>query len=359
MLRHFLDQPNSYSKKDPSDVYQSITLLADQYLSAWKAIEDLKLVRPYKEIKNICYSGMGGSGLSGRIVRSLSPYLLSLPLEVSTNYRLPASVDKNTLVIIASYSGNTEETISALKDALNRQAQIFIFAVGGELIKLAEDYELNYYKIDPQFNPCGAPRLGLGYSVGATLSLLVKLKLSPRQIIDNDLIVQTIRSTIENLNKDVEIKHNPAKLMATQNKGKAVFIISANHLDGVAHTSKNLINETAKTFAAYFDLPELNHHLMEGLLYPEALRNQSTFILLNSDNYPKLISKRLKLTKEVIDRQKYPTIVIKTDAADPFAEVFESITFFYFFSYYLGLVNGVDPGQIPWVDYFKKRLKDI
>src|SRR3989338_11001922 len=129
MFKSILDQPDTY-KLARLKIYESILGLPSQIENAWIQTSNQPLHTNCSLAKNIIIAGMGGSALSGRIIRSLDQYILNVPLEVVTNYRLPNYVDKGSLVILSSYSGNTEETISCAHDALARGAKIFAIATG-------------------------------------------------------------------------------------------------------------------------------------------------------------------------------------------------------------------------------------
>src|SRR3990167_10251317 len=133
MFKSLLDQPSAY-KKDSLRVYDSILGLAHQVDQAWVEAGNQTLHTKCSLAKNIVIAGMGGSALPGRIIRSIDQYILNVPLEIVTNYRLPNYVDKNSLVILSSYSGDTEETISAAYDALARKARTFVITSGGTIL---------------------------------------------------------------------------------------------------------------------------------------------------------------------------------------------------------------------------------
>lgn len=357
-MKHFLDQDKIIAQLDPGHVYDSITRLDAQLNSAWQEIEMQTIKHTPKNIKNICVAGMGGSALAARIIKSLTPLICRLPFEISNNYRLPNWVDKNTLVILSSYSGNTEEIISSAMDALAKKAHIFVIASGGELANLAQKNNWDIYTINPQHNPSGKPRLGLGYSLGAHLGYLSRFNLIDTEKINRENLVQIVINSTKNLKHQIEFKNNPAKILAEKAKNKAVIIFSANHVTGAAYAGKNHINESSKTFATSFVLPELNHHLLEGLSLPNNLNQNTHFILINSDLYPDKIKKRLQITQEILVKQKYPLTVIKPDSDTMMGQALEVLVFFEYLSFYLACINHVDPSPIPWVDYFKKRLKE-
>lgn len=356
MFKSNLDNPKTYEKLDKHQVYESIISFPKQVSQTWTEISYSSGLNKCSLAENIVISGMGGSALGGRIIQSLGQFILNQPLEVVNNYRLPDYVDEKSLVILSSYSGNTEETISCAKDALKRHAQVFIVSTGGKLSELAKKHNLPSYIFIPQNNPSSQPRLGLGYSITSQLGLLSHCKFIHFSENDMESIVDHLNTLTPSLEKNQPESKNPAKSLAQKLKGRGVVFISANHLTGTAHAVKNMINENAKTFSISFELPELNHHLLEGLMLPRELKNNLHFLMLNSDLYPEIIRTRLEITKDVFTRLGYPVTVIKPDSSQPLLQVYETLYFGEFLSYYLSLLNSIDPGPIPWVDYFKEQL---
>lgn len=355
-MKHLLDQEKTIKKLDPGKVYESISLFPLQLKEAWEEVEIQTIKGNYSSVNKVCIAGMGGSALAGRIIEHLAPALTNLPIFVSSNYRLPTWVDSETLVISSSYSGTTEETLSSFKDALSRKAKIFTISTGNTLELLAVENNQDIIHLNTNKNPSGMPRLGLGTSLGAHLSLLKRLKILNGQELSIESISTSLSNMASHLSHNIGIKTNPAKILASKTKGKSIIIISANHLNGSAHAAKNQLNESAKTFSVNFHLPDLNHHLLEGLSLPKQLKTLTYFVLLNSENYPQKIKDRLLITKEVLIKQGYPVTVIKPESSSMVDQALETILFFEYFSFYLAMVNGVNPGPIPWVDYFKKQL---
>ena len=342
---------------DSLRVYDSIIGFANQVSTTWTQIAYSTKLDRCSRAENIVISGMGGSALGGRIIQSLSQFILKAPLELVTNYRLPAYVGPKSLVVLSSYSGDTEETISCCADALKRKAQVFIITTGGKLASVATKYQLPSLIFTPSDNPSNLPRMGLGYSITAQLALLSHCRFIDFTPSDIEQIVTHLNSMTKHLASEVTEKNNPAKVLAEKSKNRFLVLISANHLVGTAHAVKNMINENSKTFAASFDLPELNHHLLEGLSFPKGLKDKAHFLVLSSDLYPEVIKHRLEITKRVFTKFGYEVTTIKPDSSTPLTQAYETLYFGQFLSYYLGIINAIDPGPIPWVDYFKTELQ--
>lgn len=337
-------------------VINSIMMLPNQVEQAWEEVNSTKMPSNCSLAKSVIIAGMGGSALGGRIVDSLTPERARTPIEVFTQYHLPNYVSKNTLVILSSYSGNTEETLKDTREALNKNAQTFVITTGGKLAQIAKTNNLPSYVFNPVYNPSGQPRMALGYSIGAILAILSKcnfIHLTDTQMKDT---IKEMKKLVKELEPSVKQEENIAKRAAMKLHNKIPILVASEHLIGSTHAFKNQLNETAKTFSTLFDIPELNHHLMEGLSYPKKAKEILKFYFIESDLYTKRINKRYTITKEVVEKNgiPYDSYCLKTNTK--LDQVFELLVYGSFVSLYLALLYDVDPSVIPWVDYFKNKL---
>ncbi len=341
---------------DKENVLGSVEQLPDQIEQVWSELELIKIPTGYGEIKSIVVSGMGGSALGARVIQALYKKSLPCPMEVVNHYELPGYVGENSLVVLSSYSGTTEETLASAEDAKKRKAKIAVITAGGELLKLAEDNDYPYYKIDPKHNPSKQPRMAIGSSIMGQLALFQKLNLISVEDEEVNGVVSYLREAAKKLSPSV-IEENVAKKMARMAVGKLVFIVSAEHLAGAGHVMNNQINENAKNMTAELVIPELNHHYMEGLPNPESIKDKAVFLLFSSDLYHLHVQKRFPLTHDVIVKNGLEAVTYKMKANNKFLQVWELIQLGAYMNFYLAMLNGVNPAPIPWVDYFKKQLK--
>lgn len=324
---------------------QSIELIPEQIKQAWTESTAVSFPEQYKKIQSVVITGMGGSAYSYYVLSSLFSQMLPVPLMLSNSYHLPAFVNDKTLVIGSSFSGSTEETIQATTEALEKGVPTTAVTAGGRLSQLLTGKQIPHYKFDPKHNPSGQPRMGQGYMVVGTLGILYKLGLLPR--LD---ITQFQNPVLPNLKK-VETK---ARELEKKFVGKIPVFVGSEHLNGNAHIIRNQTNETAKNFAAYSVVPELNHHLMEGLKNPKD--NNLLFVFFESSLYSGRIQKRMTLTREVVEKNNIPTVSYKAEAGTPFMEFVEVLTLGGYLTYFLAQTYGENPNSIPWVDYFKDKL---
>ncbi len=337
-------------------VLDTIKAFSSQLLQSWEQVSSLTLSYDFDKILNVVLCGMGGSALGGRIVHSLTERSLHLPFEVVTGYHVPFYVGEQTLAILCSYSGSTEETLNAFHEAYEKRGQLFTITVGGKLAELAGEHQIPGYTINPEFNPSNQPRLALGYNVGSLLALFNKagfLSISQEEFAS---AVHKAEGYAQEFSPEMPEESNEPKRMINTLTSKIPVLIASEHLVGSAHAFKNQLNETAKTFSALFDLPELNHHLLEGLSFPAEEKKHLHFVFIESDLYSDRVKKRYAITKDVLDKNGITHSSYKVRSMDTLSQVFELLTFGSFVQYYLALKNNAKMMEIPWVDYFKEEM---
>ncbi len=328
---------------------ESIQLIPAQIEQIWEEVNNLELDEKYKKASEIVISGMGGSIYNYYVINAVFGEFLSRPLIKLNNYGIFDYVSNNTLFLASSYSGTTEEVIYNTKAANKRQAMIAAITVGGKLAEFCQGNGLPLVKINPVNNPSGQPRMGQGYMIFGPIALLNNLG-----FIKNNVDI----SFLSSIKTEMEmIRQNAEQFVAKIGKREIIFV-TADHLAGNAHILRNQINETAKLFAGYNLVPELNHHLMEGLKHPQ--QKNKVFVFLNSKLYFSRNSQRLLLTKEVIEKNGYETLMFEpNNNTNKLAQMVEVLIWGGFLSYYLGRFYGEEPNKIPWVDYFKEKLGSV
>ncbi len=352
-----LDNLEEIKKLDSKDMLGSLNLLSKQIDQILKQSVGFKAPVNYKKVQNLVVAGMGGSTLGAHIIKSLFFSELKIPVEIVNSYHLPAYVNSKTLVLVSSYSGTTEESIACFKEAKIKKAKILVIAAGGALADLAQKNKLPSLIFSTENNPCGSPRMGLGYSIFGQIILLSKIGLLK---VSNAQIKQAVK-IIEKYTKLFGAENPQEKNLAKQLAGKlgerSVWYVASEHLAGNAHTGANQINENAKRFAGYFLVPELNHHLMEGLLNPVSNKQELAFVLLESKKYDARVQKRYEITKQILEKNNLFFVNYECQEKDKLAQVGEMLVFTSFVSFYLAMLAGIDPTAIPFVDFFKAQLK--
>jgi glucose/mannose-6-phosphate isomerase len=355
-MNKILDSLEQIKKIDTENVLGSADALPSQCLHAFEEASKVEVPENYKDTDNVVMVGMGGSGLGARVIKSLYDERLTKPLVSIHDYHLPGFVNDRTLVILSSYSGNTEEVITAAHEAIDRKAKCLVIATGGKLKSLAEENNLPLYVIDPKFNPSNQPRMAIGYSIVGQLVLASKAGLFEIEKQDIMASMDAMSKVQEKCNVNVSQDDNLAKLTAFRLFDKKIMLISSHHLVGATHTVNNQFNENAKTFTADYVIPELNHHLMEGLKHPPNNTHDLVCLMINSDLYIERIQQRFEITKEVIKKNNIELVEFKPESADFLSQVFEVIQFGAYVNFYLSMIYNQDPAPIPFVNYFKEEL---
>ena len=351
-----LDNVEEMKKLDPSNVLGSIDLFPDQCLTAWTEASKVTFSESYRQAKNIVVCGMGGSRFTPRTIRELFFKEITVPYEIVDGYDLPGYVNNQTLVILSSYSGNTEEVLSCADQALSKKAMLSGLAHGGNVIEFLKTKNLPYYQFDAKANPCGQPRVGGGYLLMGHLAFLSTLGFLDISQNDVTSAVEYARAFGITLNGTIPTEKNSAKQLALLLKDKHPFLIAGEFLRGAVNGFANQINETAKMISDFRYIPELNHHLLEGLLRPETLHKNGLFIFLDSTLYSEKIQKRFSITKDVVEKQHVATHSIMLAGKTRLTQVLELFTLSGYATFYLAMLYDTDPVSIPWVDYFKAQL---
>lgn len=331
-------------------VMKSIKHLPDQIKTTFDLGRNLKLPAEYHHVQNIVVSAMGGSRFPQFIIQELFKEEIKIPLMLNNEYRIPAFVSDKTLWVASSYSGTTEEVILSTKAAIARGTKVVGVASGGELINVLKEHDVPTIAFSTQFNPAGEPRMGWGYNMGATMGLLLNLS----------LLDKVQQSKIENAIEKLRLLNQ--ETLAQELTKKIVhsypsFIVS-EFLNGCGNAFANEVNETAKNFAEFRMIPELNHHLMEGLKNPSGMKKISKFVFFFSKLYSPSIQKRFLITKEVVEKNGIEAIWHELKSEDKISQVLEMLQLGSLLSADLSDAYGENPTAIPFVDYFKKRMKE-
>ncbi len=355
-LQKLLESREKMAKIDQGNALGSVEALADQIRQSWQETQELE-IKGIKNFSNIVVAGMGGSALGPDVIKHLFKNELTIPFEVVNAYTLPAYVNHQTLVVLSSYSGTTEEVLAMAKEAQNKNAQIIAITAGGKLAKLAKKNNWPVYIINPIHNPSNQPRMAIGNSIIGLIGLLNKLKVLKMSSGEIDDAIHAVIAIGEKCSVKTKAEQNPAKTLAFKLFDKRPILTAGEFLTGAVHVATNQFNENSKTYADYKIIPEINHHLMEGLKYPQSNSYTTIFVFFQSTLYHQRNQKRIILTAEVIEQNKIETITINLKSETKMAQVFELICLMAYTNFYLSMLYQIDPSPIPFVDWFKKQLK--
>jgi len=303
------------------------------------------------EIRNIVLSGMGGSAWPAQYVQTWPG--VKVPFEVSRTYGVPNYVNENTLFIASSYSGNTEETLSALTVAGEKNAQIVVMAAGGKLQAIAEEKGYPLFTI-----PAGIqPRMSSFYFISAFLELFgpLGLLMSEVPMEMRQGLSDWISKQIVSWKPDVPTDQNPAKQLALEIAGKTPIMYSGPLLAPVANKMKICMNENAKNLAWWNQYPALNHNEFIGWS-SHPVDKPFAVVEIRSNLEHERVQKRFEVTERLLSGKRPAPHVITPEGTTLPEQIFWSSMFGDFVCTYVALLNGVDPTPVDLVEKFKAEL---
>ncbi len=353
-----LDDVEKIRASDPQNMYNRIFDLPEQMAKALKVAEVWKISpEDFPDVKNIVVIGMGGSAIGGDLVRSYLESRLLVPFQICRNYTLPEYVDDETLVIASSYSGNTEETLSALDDALQRKAMIAAISTGGILGDIAGINDIPMMTLPGGF----PPRAAIGYSFVPILVFFEKIGMIKNTSEDITTTFQKLEKLREKYIEDNPTLSNPAKRLAGMIHGRIPIIYSGPTLtDAVAVRWKGQICENGKNLAYHNQFPEMNHNELVGwshVIEPYADRLIVIF-LRDVDDHAK-VRRRMNIVKDLIEKLEVEVVDLHSMGEKPLERMFSLIQMGDFISYYLAILNEVDPTPVDVIEQLKAQLLDI
>lgn len=296
-----------------------------------------------KEFKNIVLTGLGGSGIGGSIVQNYVADKITIPFLVNKDYSLPAFVGEDTLVIASSYSGNTEETIAAVNQAIKVKATVICITSGGKLSEISKKRQL-----DCILMPAGMPpRACLGYSMTQVLYVLEHFG-----YIKNDF-EKSIKSAIKLLNTEEKDIQKQAKSLAKKLIGKTPIIYTAANFEGVGVRFRQQINENGKMLCWHHVIPEMNHNELVG--WRDKDNSRVVIFLRNEDDY-KRTQMRMEINKPVIKKYTPNIIELWSKGKSFFEKVFYIVHLTDWVSVYLADLHGVDAMDIDVINHLKNEL---
>ncbi len=342
---------------DQQKAINSIEQLGSQIQQIWQLSQQVEFDDSYRDIDKVVVNGMGGSIIGTHVIQTVFKDQLNIPIIALSDYTLPKYVDEKTLFIASSYSGNTEETLSSVLDAHQKKAKIAGICSGAKLGQFLTENNYPALIFKPKYNPNNSPRMALGYSIFGQMALLAKLGVLPVSEKDYTQVMEAVAAAQLDFNRHVKTEKNPAKTLAYNFINRIPILTAAEHLEGATHVFANQIHENAKNYAEFRVIPEINHHLMEGLQFPKSNDDNLLFFTIHSDLYLKTNQKRIELTEQVVEKNHLNVISHKLKSKTKLAQAFELLIFASYTSYYLAILNNQDPTPNPWVDWFKNQLK--
>lgn len=302
------------------------------------------------QVENVILAGMGGSALPGVFLQSWPG--LNVPFEIVRNYQTPKYVGAKTLFISSSYSGNTEETLSALAEAEAKGAQIVVIAAAGKLIEIAHAKKYPLFEIPPGIQP----RMSSMYFLAAFLQLLEPLKLVDAGRTEELATAATwLSAQSAGWRPDVATKDNLAKKTSLELAGKTVIMYSGPLMFPTANKWKICMNENAKNLAWVNQYPEFNHNEFIGWT-SHPIEKPFAVVEIRSNLENPRVQKRFELSERLLSGKRPAPIVVTPQGETLLQQLLWASVLGDFTSIYLALLNGVNPTPVDLVEKFKTEL---
>lgn len=313
-----------------------------------------KILFEKRDFNKIVFAGVGGSAIGADIVKTYLYSESKLPITVCREYVLPAYVDNSTLVFVSSYSGNTEEIISAYAQGKKNGASLIVISSGGILKRYAQEDSVTFIPLPPGL----PPRCALGYSSIIPLCILAKLGL----IHDVDTFISQTAQVLKelrdtSLNPRIGQIDNVAKYIAAKLINKMAVIYSSSlHFEAAATRLRGQLNENAKSLALSHVFPEMSHNEISGWQNPKTVLKNVVVLMLRDKAMHLKTNKRMSITKEMLQKEGVKVLEIWSRGQDLLSRIFSLVYIGDFISFYLSILYGIDPAPTEKITYVKEQL---
>lgn len=306
-------------------------------------IADKAIISGDNNIQNIVITGLGGSGIGGTIITEIISDTCKVPIIINKDYFLPGFVNENTLVIISSYSGNTEETVSAMQQAISKKAQIACVTSGGKVLETAKQNQFDFIEI-PGGKP---PRSCIGYSLIQIIKILAAKGFAPQSVFSD------LQKTITLLDKENSNIKAEAEKIAKKLHNKIPVIYSLGTCEGAAVRFRQQINENSKMLCWHNVFPEMNHNELVG--WTTKNENIAVVTFHTSFDYERT-KKRYEVCKPLFEKYSSGVIDIAAKGDSKLEQFFYLINIGDWISCYLADIKGIDPVEVNVIDHLKGEL---
>lgn len=321
---------------DSMGIGKALTLFPEQIKACYKQAMESNILKT--EFDSIVITGMGGSANAGKIIQSLIETDSKIPLIIYSDYGLPFWVNKRTLVIANSYSGNTEETLSGYEEAKNAGVKVIGISTGGKINDVV-------VKVGST-NPSGFPKSGLGVSFGALFGVLTRV----------GAISYSKQDLYKALDELIEIRNNwKAEKTAEWLNGYLPVLFSGRPFLGALNAGRNAICEFSRNFTQFYDFPEMNHILIEATQKPDMAKNMR-YVFFESQFIHPRVKTRFDISKRIFDEQGLLYSNYQLIGSNILGQSLELVHYCAWVGYHLSILQGTDPGPEPWILKLKDAL---
>lgn len=347
---NILDDLKQIKKLDKSKMAGIIAEFPEKCLKAYKEAKKITLPKDYQNIENIVICGMGGSCIGGELVKNLLAEQLKKPVIINRDWNLPGFIDENSLIILVSYSGETQETLCCAETAISRKAKIFIIAQGGKLKKLGKEKNLPLF----DFHYPVPARSALAYLLMPILAVLGKIGLIDLK----NLKIASSLKELEKFNKlflpQVCVEKNIAKYLAYSIFDRLPVIIAPTEFSGVARRWKTQMAENGKMFSFFEIEPEIFHNSVESQ-FPCRLKDDFVFLILETSKKAIKRQKRLKDFEKLLEEKNVCWEKIPSFGNNFLTQTLSLVLLGDWTSFYSAMLGQIDPTPVEQI----KKLRRI
>ncbi|MCW4018302.1 MAG: bifunctional phosphoglucose/phosphomannose isomerase [Candidatus Bathyarchaeota archaeon] len=352
MTDSILDDLEGMRKIDQNNNIDVYIHAAENYRESAENAKNLKL--NYSTPRNVIVAGMGGSAIGGELLKDYVRGTSKVPVEVSRDYHLPAYADKNTLVVLASYSGGTEETLSSFLDAVKRKCMVLCVSSGGDLIKYAQKLGVPYLQVRGGMQP----RAALPHMFMPLLTSMEKVGVAPdfsAEFAESTKLLEKVSS--ENA-PGKPAGENFAKTLALNLYGVIPAVYGFGIYRGVALRFKQQFNENAKVPAKHETFSELNHNEVMGWEGNKEFARCYGVVFLRDKQEPLEIQSRIETTHALMQSSVAKVFEVWAQGKSNLAKMLSTILVGDFTSIYLAMLRNVDPTPVHTISLMKEKIEE-
>jgi glucose/mannose-6-phosphate isomerase len=347
-----LDMPETYGAVDSQGMAGHLAAMPEQVREAWQRTRYVDLPDKHADIFSFIVIGNGGAALAGEMLRGFVAHTAQIPVVVVRGYDVPAFVGPDSIAIAVSHSGNTQETIAAFEEAIDRGVKPVIITTGGTLEELATTHRAPLVSYTAE----AMPRDALASMFTALVAIAHAVHVVGDIAADMDEAIAILEAARDAFAPTIPERQNPAKEMARALVGKIPTIYGGTMLASVARVWKAKLNGYAKTTAIYDLLPEVNHTSTVGYAFPAHLADHLAVVQLRSSYDHPRVRAHWQVTTDLLDRRGILYSIVETKGRSRLAQMLWAVAFADWTAYYLALINDVDPTAEDAIAYMKQHL---
>jgi glucose/mannose-6-phosphate isomerase len=346
-----LDDAATLRRIDPEDMLGKVAEMPRQLAQARQVATAFEPDDRLRDVDAVIVLAMGGSAIGAELVAAAAGERLQVPLVVHRDYGLPAGAGPRTLIVAASHSGETAETLSGFEEARRRELPTVAITTGGRLASGAAEAGIPTLR----YRAGGQPRAAIGFGVGLVHELLGRLGLL-REPDPIGPVAEAVEQQLERLGPTVETDANPAKQLAWSMFGRIPVVYGHGTMAAAAHRWKTQLNENAKAWASWEPMPEANHNAIEGSLNPREQSDALYVVELRDPDEPADVAERYRVVEELLGERATNRSTVWAEGPSRLGRVLGAVAHGDLVSVYLAILYQTDPTPVTLLAMLKERL---